>query len=129
MEFVGTLAALSVDPISKKGSVTFSVTDLSQALAEYDNLKDKNLTVKATRYRKKRTLSMNSYFWVLCGEMAKILKTTPDEIHLKQVLERSIPSLDEDGKPVVIAIKSHVDISRLPGYWKEINQKMDVLNT
>jgi len=123
MEIIGTISALSVDPITKMGSVTFMVDDLSDVLAEYQALKEKKLRINAKVYRKKRTQSMNSYFWVLCSEVAKRLKTTPDEIHTKVINERSIPVLDDNNKPVVIAMKSHINVKRLPGYWKEINQR------
>lgn len=38
------------------------------------------LTIKISKYRKKRSLNANSYFWTLVGELAEKLNQTKEEI-------------------------------------------------
>lgn len=38
---------------------------------EYDRLKDHELEVALKKYRRRRSLSANAYFWALCGKLAE----------------------------------------------------------
>lgn len=48
---------------------------------------DHDLDLKVTRWRNKRSLDANAYFWKLAGLMAEALGTSKDEIYL-MILER-----------------------------------------
>ena len=52
--------------------ISFEVDEISaeeiQRLSEADKL-----TIKATKYRKHRSLDANAYFWALCGRIAEVL--------------------------------------------------------
>lgn len=65
------------------GKVTFSC-DKSKIRA-IDGLKEGEYTVELKKYRNKRSLDANAYFWVLVGEMAERLKTDNQSIYLQQL--------------------------------------------
>lgn len=114
----------SLNPITKQGEVTFLVDDLSQVLSEIETLKDKKIRVLAKEYHKKRTLSMNAYFWVLLTEVAKRLKTDSESIHRRYVRDHAFVWTDEDHKPVAIAMIDKVDVdTAIPGYWKAYGER------
>lgn len=37
------------------------------------------------RYKKKRSLDANAYYWVLCGKLAEVLNLSPDEIYRRHI--------------------------------------------
>lgn len=43
------------------------------------------LTVKVSKYRKKRSLNANAYFWQLCGELAYKLGKSKEEIYWEYI--------------------------------------------
>lgn len=67
---------------------------LSQALLAVSNLsmqiKDKPYIVKIEPYKAKRSLSANSYSWLLQGEIAKKLNRRIDDIHKEMVLQYGV---------------------------------------
>ena len=69
----------------RKPKLTVTITegniDHLQALTSCD------LEVEVKKYRKKRSLTANGYFWTLLAKMADVLGTSKDELYLS-VLER-----------------------------------------
>jgi hypothetical protein len=54
----------------------------------YDELKDTDIDIDIKKWRKKRSLNANDYFWKLCGLLAKKLNITDLEVyhhHIKSV--------------------------------------------
>lgn len=128
MELIGQISGVSLDPITKKGSITFSVNDLHDALVEYERLKDKDLRITAKVYKAKRTLSANAYFWVLLSEVARVLKTSTESLHLRYIKDHPYVWLDDDGRPVAIALTDKVNVDEaLPAYWKQYGERKDNL--
>lgn len=83
MELTGTLKDISKDWISGKYSITFSVDEnIDQSMV--DGIKESKLSIKAVRYREKRSLNANAYFHVLTGKIAEAL--TISKAHAKNVL-------------------------------------------
>lgn len=124
MELIGQIADVSMNPITHKGRISFEVDNLADAMAEYDALNGKTLRISAKPYRKRRTLSANAYFWVLVSEVARVLNTTAESIHRRYVHEHAFAWLDDDDRPVAIALIDKVDVdASLPGYWKEYGSR------
>lgn len=71
---------------------------------EYD------LTIKK-RYGK-RSLNANNYHWVLCGKMAKKLRTSIYQVHNQLLCDYGTDWLDEDGKHVYVLMKDTDDYLR-----------------
>ena len=45
------------------------------------------LTIDITHKKKKRSLTANSYMWVLCDEIAKVIRSTKEEVYRRAVRE------------------------------------------
>lgn len=68
--------ALSLD-----GALELTFTAPKSVLRAFDGLKDKPLTVQVKEYRQKRSLSQNSYLWVLLDKLAQKLNRSKEEIY------------------------------------------------
>ena len=79
MKFTGNLAGLSFDYVSGKQRVT---VELNEDFREvYDQLKEGLLSVAFNKYKKKRSLDANAYYWVLVSKLAKRVEVSNEEIH------------------------------------------------
>lgn len=74
--------------------------------------REKQFEVKP--YHPKRSLNSNAYFWVLCNEMANVLRTSKDEVY-QEMLKRY-------GQNEVISVLSEIDISRFVKYYEVIGK-------
>ena len=67
-------------------TVTFLIYEKEKALEEIEKIKDvEKLTIEAKRYKKKRSLTANDYFWQLADKMAKKLKSDKWTMYLLQL--------------------------------------------
>ena len=64
---------------------------------------------KVEKYRKSRSLNANSYAWVLCGEIAKIMDITKEEVYKKVI--------KDVGEFEVIPIRQEA-VSKFIKIWK-----------
>ena len=75
--------------------------------------KGKSLWMEIKRYRKKRSLTANSYFWVLVDKIAKVIRSTPDEVYIQMLTrygqrESELLSVIEAGAEMIYrATKNH----------------------
>lgn len=99
MEFTGNFIGLSRDWKSNKWQITLSVNE-PNAVNEIDNIKDcEKLSVKAVKYRKKRSLDANSYYWLVLTKIAAIQKISLPYAH-NYFLRRYGQLFMVDGKAV-----------------------------
>jgi hypothetical protein len=82
--------------------------DLIKHLLEKD--KDKLFELKP--YSEKRSLTANSYLWVLYGKMSQVLKTSQDEVHLSM--------LKRYGRTLIITL---IPEENPAGYFKYYEEK------
>ena len=72
METTGKIRSATRDIGTGRIIISFEMDEISaeeiQRLSEADKL-----TIKATKYRKHRSLDANAYFWALCGRIAEAL--------------------------------------------------------
>ena len=61
---------------------------------EYD------ITIKKRRGR--RSLNANNYHWLLCEQMAKILKVSKYQVHNQMLIDYGTDWLDSDGSPIFV---------------------------
>lgn len=90
---------------------------------ELKELQNTDLRVRMVRWRDKRSLDQNSYFWVLVGKIAVDRETTPEEIHSFLIHEYPIMWTDEEGKPRVLAVPKKYGMDCLGGYWQLMHDK------
>lgn len=75
--------------------------------------KGKELSVELKQYRKQRSLNANSYFWVICNEIANVLRADKDDIYIQMLTkygqrEPNLVSIVADAVDIVFrATKNH----------------------
>lgn len=103
MKFTGKLKAPIIDYITGKMTLLFEpCEDFRQT---YEELKDcEKLSLEIKRYRRKRSLDANAYYWVLCTKLAKVLQVSNQEIHNQMLRKYGQPEIFE-GKAAYITIQ------------------------
>ena len=103
MESKGRLIGAGIDWKSAKYHVTFEVDqDVSGIL---DGLSG-DLRIKAVKWREKRSLSANAYFFVLCGKIADALKCSVTEVHNRMISDYGQPEIIESKVMTAIILDS-----------------------
>lgn len=87
MNFTGEISSVNMDVVTRETTITFTVNERQAVLDGYDELKDCKLSVTAKKWRKKRSLDANAYFWVLAGKLAAKLGTTTTEVYRQYIRE------------------------------------------
>jgi hypothetical protein len=109
MECTGTIKDISRDWITNQLNISLSINE-KNAISEIDKLKDDKLSIKITKYRKKRSLDANGLLWVCLGQIAEVLRTDKWEVYL-QMLKRY-------GKFTYICVKPNV-VDAVKAQWRE----------
>lgn len=102
MRLTGRLKEPIIDYITGRLTILFEPNeDFRQA---YEELKDcEKLSLEIKRYRRKRSLDANAYYWVLIGKLAKALELSNPEAHNMMLCRYGQPELFE-GKAVYTTI-------------------------
>lgn len=88
MELTGKISDLSLDFVSGKTKLTIEVNERQRLKVGYDELKDcEKLSIKIVKFREKRSLDANAYFWVLADKLAEKLNTTKEDIYRNIIKE------------------------------------------
>jgi hypothetical protein len=92
-ELTGTIKDVYVNPQTGKAVLNLSINERQEALQCCDKLsKAEKLSIKIDKYRGKRSLDANAYFWSLCGKLAEHLsdekvKHTKEDIYINAIKE------------------------------------------
>ena len=117
MEFTGELKGIVRDYQTNQFNITFSINE-SSAVNEIDMLKDCKLSIKAVKYRKKRSLDANAYLWVICSKLAEVHQTSKEEIYEQMLQKYGVLYQDEEDNYIIVTLKADIDTSKLEGHWK-----------
>ena len=60
----------------------------------------------------KRSLTTNAYYWVLLSNLARVLRTSKDELHEQMLEQYGVV------EGTVVTMKANIPVSRLPGHWR-----------
>lgn len=102
MEFTGKVAGLVKDWNTGKFEITFLVNEESVIRENYDSIKDLDkLSVKATKWRNKRSLDANAYFHVLVGKIADVLTISKAKSKNVLICKYGQPFILPDGAPMI----------------------------
>lgn len=82
MEFTGEVKGIARDWETNKFNITFSINE-SSVVNEVDMLKDSKLSIKAVKYREKRSLDSNAYAWVLMQKIAEAVNSNKWDVYLE----------------------------------------------
>ena len=101
-KFTGKLKPPVVDFLTGKISAVIEINEnFRQA---YEDLKDcEKISVEIKRYRRKRSLDANAYYWTLVSKLATVLKTSNPEIHNRMLSLYGFPECI-GGKSVFVTI-------------------------
>ena len=102
MKFTGRLKEPVIDYKTGRLIVLFEPQeDFRQAYEELTDCEKVSMDLK--KYRRKRSLDANAYYWVLCTKLAKVLEISNQEIHNRMLRLYGQPEIFE-GKAAYITI-------------------------
>lgn len=111
MNFTGKLVGTALDFESGKYRLTFEVNEQSALDKGYDEIKDcEKLSIKAVKFRHRRSLDANRMLWACLGEIAAELKLDAWDVYLKM--------LKRYGKFTYIAVKENA-VDAVKVQWRE----------
>lgn len=88
MQLIGSVKDLSLDFQTNTANLTLSITNKAAAMQAYDDLKDvEKLDIEIKKYREKRSLNANSYFWVLVGKLAAKTQQNKTDVYRHLIRE------------------------------------------
>lgn len=103
MELKGRFKDFLFDPFKKIYRITFEAqaSDVNAGVMqeEFEKFREQDLTIKTARFKKKRSLDANSYYWVLLYKLAAKEKVSSRWLHNDLLRECAVPQLF-DGKVV-----------------------------
>ena len=117
MKFTGRLKEPVIDYKTGRLMVLFEPQeDFRQAYEEFKECEKLSLEIK--KYRRKRSLDANAYYWVLCTKLAKGLEVSNQEIHNRMLRLYGQPEIFE-GKA------AYITIPYTESAEKKVNNAMD----
>ncbi len=89
MEWTGKVLSVGTDWLTGQMNITLSINERS-ALQEIDSIKDcEKLSIKAVKYRNKRSLDSNAYSWVLMQKIAEAVNSDRWSVYLEMLKKYS----------------------------------------
>ena len=86
IELTGKIIDLSLDFMSGKPKLTLEINGQQAAKCLYDEYKqEEKISIKFSRYRKKRSINANNYAWKLITELAKKMNITKEEVYRQHI--------------------------------------------
>lgn len=119
MEWTGKVLSVGADYLTGQMNITLSINERS-ALQEIDSIKDcEKLSIKAVKYRAKRSLDANALLWLCLGRIAESMTPPADkwDIYLQM--------LKQYGKFTYICVKEHV-VDAVKAQWRECEVVGDI---
>ena len=88
MELTGKIADMSIDFKSGKPKLVLEINETQGAMNLFDELHEcEKLSIEIDKYREKRSLDANAYFFVLADKLAAKLNTTKEEVYRNAIKE------------------------------------------
>ena len=113
MEFTGKLIGFNHDMVTGSMNITFTANERKAILDNLSMIKDADkLRITAVKYRKKRSLDANAYYWAILTKLAEKLETSKSELHSYMLREYGQIEKDGEGQSIIFSIKSEIDIRK-----------------
>ena len=109
MEFTGELVQITKDFATGKWQAIFTINE-PNAVNGLDKLKNTLLTVKAAKFRRKRSLDANAMMWACLKEIADAINADKWDIYLRM--------LKRYGKFTYIVVKENA-VEAMKKQWRE----------
>lgn len=89
MNSIGTLQDISIDYKTNKPKITL-LLEQRESISSLEEIKEDKLSIEIKKYRKKRSLDANKYFWKLLQEICELQEIDTIEEYKKRVKELGI---------------------------------------
>lgn len=123
MEIRANLKGIQRDLLTGETLVTFS----TQADAEpFQNLTGE-LDLKIKKYSPKRSLDANAYAWAIMEKVAKVVKSSKEEVYEEMLWRYGTLERDAEGRNITGNFPHGVKIANLPGHWHVIDDIGDTI--
>lgn len=110
MKFTGKLKEPIIDYMTGRLTMLFEPCEDFQQT--YEELRDcEKLSLEIKRYKRKRSMDANAYYWVLIGKLAKVLQISNPELHNMMLSRYGQPEIFE-GKAVYMTIPDTEDAEK-----------------
>ena len=117
IEITGKILDMSLNFVTGKPKLLLELNERQTAMNCYDELHAcEKLSIKISKYREKRSLNANAYFWKLCGELAQVLSDTTKTKHTKEDIYRN--AIKESGIYKDFQGLSQTDAKTLRHAWE-----------
>lgn len=80
-----------------------------------------DVRLKVVKWHDKRSLDSNAYLWFLATKLAEVLKTSKEEIYEEFIQKYGYT----DEPPIVLTVKSEVNMDVIEGHWKYLRESAD----
>ena len=110
MQFTGQIQNISRDWKTDQVQITFSCNEKTIP-EEAQKLKDCKLSIKAVKYREKRSLDANAYYWQLVTKIAEVIRASKPFVH-NIMLRKYGQAVVLDGKQLFVVIPDTEEASR-----------------
>lgn len=112
MECTGRVTNISRDWQNNKLNITFSLNESVEG--ELEKIKDvEKLSIKAVKFRKKRSLDANAYMWVLLSKIAEAIHSNKDDVYIEM--------LSRYGVFTHIIVKKSV-VDKVKAEWRTVRE-------
>ena len=111
MELSGAIANLQTDFKSGNMILSLAVNEKANVMQLFEDFKDtEKLQIKITKYREKRSLDANAYFWTLVDKLAVKLNKTKTEVYRDAIR-------DIGGNSETVCVKNNA-VKKLCSVWQ-----------
>ena len=111
MELSGAIANLQTDFKSCNMILSLAVNEKANVMQLFEDFKDtEKLQIKITKYREKRSLDANAYFWTLVDKLAVKLNKTKTEVYRDAIR-------DIGGNSETVCVKNNA-VKKLCSVWQ-----------
>lgn len=121
MHLIGKLKNIAVDFLNNSILLTVGLdnaNEINRITAEYEEVMEHDkCAIDIKKYRKKRSLDSNAYFWVLCQKLAEILHKDKWEVYLDL--------LSKYGVFTHVIVKPNV-VDRVKEEWRTVRELGEV---
>jgi hypothetical protein len=127
MESTGVLKSVNRDWTTGKIIISFQLNEEpTEAINDIQSCE--KLSIKAVKYREKRSLDANAYCWEIITKIANHpdIKSSKEEVYEEMLQKYGYLYQDEDGY-IPVTVKTGVNMSKIEGHWKfyKSNGKFD----
>lgn len=117
MEMTGKISGVSIDVLTGRPRITFTVGERIEQLQHCNELRGLELlSITVKPYRKKRSLNANAYAWQLITEIANVIRAPKEDVYLRM--------LKRYGQSELISVLAHVPIGGFVKYYEEAGESM-----